>query len=240
MANQRIIGAGMGSNGGMQQVAAPTPPSVQPDNLESKQYARIVDLLSEGEIEGFPSARNYTRGTDSYNRALLKDVYINNVSLVRAEADASQPYQDADYNFKGITITPRYGTQDQSYLTELGTSTQEEVSVNVKVPQASPVTRSITDVNVNGVRVTISVPQLQEILTKGDIYGASVQLEIRVSYAGGPYTTVISDTISGRTNDLYQRKYRIDLTQPPPVDIRVVRISGDPESNSYHTILSDI
>ena len=30
---------------------------IQPDDLDSKQVARIVDLLSEGEIDGFPSAR---------------------------------------------------------------------------------------------------------------------------------------------------------------------------------------
>ena len=239
MTERPIIGA-FGGGQAMMSLAAPTPPSVQPDNLESKQFARIIDLLSEGEIEGFPSARDYTRGTDSYNRALLKDVYINETPLVRAGADASQPYQDADYNFKGITITPRYGTQDQAYLTEVGTSTQEEVTVNTKVLQLSPITRSVTDPNVNGVRVTISVPQLQEIVNRGDVYGTSVQLEIRVSYGGGPFTTVITDTIAGRTNDLYQRKYRIDLTQPPPVDIRVVRITGDSYSNSYHTINSDI
>lgn len=233
---KKIAGAG---GGGQPQYTAPSPPSVQPDNLESKQYARIIDLLSEGEIEGFPSARAYTRGTAEYNRALLKDIYLENTPLVRAEANPSQPYQDSDFNFKGIEITPRYGTQNQTYLTEVGTSTQEEVSVNVKVVKAVPVTRSITDVNVNGVRVTISVPQLQELLSKGDVEGSRIDLQIQLSYNGGPYTTVLSDTITGRTADLYQRKYRIDLTQAPPVDVRVVRVTDDPVNTSERTIVNE-
>ncbi len=235
MSDRQIAGSG----GGQPSYSAPSPPSVQRDNLESKQYARIVDLISEGEIEGFPSARAYTRGTDSYNRALLKDIYIEETPLVRAGADASQPYQDADFNFKGIAINPRYGTQNQTYLTETGTSTQEESGVNVKVLQASPVTRSITDVNVNAVRVTISVPQLQKIFNDGGIEGTQIDLEVRLSYNGGPYTTVLTDTIKGRTTDLYQRKYKIDFTQAPPVDVRVVRINADPAVSGNYTILSD-
>ena len=70
--DKKIAGAG---GGGQPQYTAPSPPSIQKDNLESKQFARIIDLISEGEIEGFPSARAYTRGTTEYNRALLKDVF---------------------------------------------------------------------------------------------------------------------------------------------------------------------
>ena len=46
------------------------------DALSSKQFATIVDVLSEGEIEGFPSAAGFTKGTTNYNNAALKDVYL--------------------------------------------------------------------------------------------------------------------------------------------------------------------
>jgi hypothetical protein len=82
----QIIGAGGG--GGqpsqigqtiVQQQAAPPAvrtPTRTADNLASTAFGNILDLLCEGEIEGFPSARDYTRGTDNYNKALLKDVYL--------------------------------------------------------------------------------------------------------------------------------------------------------------------
>ena len=44
--------------------------------LNSTQHLTIVDVLSEGEIEGFPSAVGYTKGTTTYNNAALKDVYL--------------------------------------------------------------------------------------------------------------------------------------------------------------------
>jgi predicted phage tail protein len=41
------------------------------------------------------------------------------------------------------------------------------------------------------------------------------------------YTTVVSDTISGKTTNRYQRDYIIPLTGAFPVDVRVVRDSAD-------------
>ncbi len=45
--------------------------------LNSSQVARIVDLLSEGEIEGFPSASGLTPETPAYYLASLKDTFFN-------------------------------------------------------------------------------------------------------------------------------------------------------------------
>ena len=57
----------------------PTPPSPTraPDTLNSRQFASIQDLISEGEIEGFatPSKASLTKGTTAYNNAALKDVF---------------------------------------------------------------------------------------------------------------------------------------------------------------------
>ena len=87
---KQIIGAGGGGGGGgggqtvvqqtvvVQQSAPPAvrTPTRQADNLASSAHASLLDLISEGEIEGFPSARDYTRGTDNYNKALLKDCLL--------------------------------------------------------------------------------------------------------------------------------------------------------------------
>lgn len=197
------------------------------DDLNSIQVARILDLLSEGEIEGFPSAKAYTWGTTEYNAAMLKDVYFNNTPVLRADASASP--QASDYNFDVSTavFAARKGTQDQSYTDIIGDANQTEYSVNTKILKAVPIARSITNTSVNAVRITLSIPALQIFKKNGDVVGTDVRYYIQTSYGGGTYTTVIDNTISGRSADLYQKVHRIDLTQAPPVNIRVVRVTDD-------------
>jgi predicted phage tail protein len=232
---------GAGGGGGqqqtvVQQVAAPTRTPVRDaDSLASKQFGTFVDLLSEGEIEGFPSARAYTRGDANYNRALLKDIFLNGTQILRQGADPTGP-QAADYNFQNITVEARYGTQAQTYIPGFS-DIEDETSVNTIVQQASPLTRTITDSNVNAVRVTITVPRLERFTDEGDVYGTSVNLQIRVQYNGGGYTTVIDDTISGRTADQYQRDYKVAISGAFPVDVRVVRVTADSGSSQ---LLNDL
>ena len=51
--------------------------SLPSDALSSKQFATIVDVLSEGEIEGFPSAVGFTKGTLNYNIAALTTFFCS-------------------------------------------------------------------------------------------------------------------------------------------------------------------
>lgn len=238
-----IIGAGGGGGGGKGGRGGGGSGKVTPDNLDSTQIARVLDLLSEGEIEGFPSAGAYTWGTDKYNIAALKNVYFNNTPVLREEADVNN-VQLSDYNFdlSNAVFAIRRGTQTQSYTDIIGDANQQEHSVNVKVTKAVSVTRSITNSSVTSVRVTVSVPALQVFKNNGNVEGSSVAYQIQTSYNGGPYTTVISDTITGRTADLYQRKQLVTLTQAPPVNIRLVRVTDDapPSGTNGETVNNDI
>ena len=234
----RIIGAGGG--GGSTQVvqAAPAAPTIEGDNLNSKQYARIVDLISEGEIEGFEAQKDFTVGTQQWRNAALKSIFFNNTPVMRpaASVPTTTNIPRTDLNFSYQALDYRLGTQDQAYLYEIGTSTQAENQVNVELTQDAPVVRSITNVNVDGVRITVSVPQLYVQGFNGNVQGSWVYVTIQVSYNGGAWTTVVNDQIGGRTADLYQRRYRIDFTQAPPVDIRLYigdkRPSGDVAVNA--------
>ena len=236
--NKQIIGAGGGGGGGggqtivqqtvvVQQSAPPATrtPTRESDNLASTAHANILDLLSEGEIEGFPSARAYTRGTDNYNLALLKDVFLTDTPVLRSGADVTD-LSDSDYNFKGVTVKTRYGTNAQTYIDGFG-ATEDVQSVNVEVTQDTPVTRQITDTNVDAVRVSIAIPRLERATNEGDVLGTSVSIDIQVQYNGGGFTSAKTDTISGRTVDKYERDYLITLNGAFPVDIRVVRTSAD-------------
>lgn len=200
----RGAGGGGGGKGGGSQQRTPTE---DPDTLQSAQFATVLDVISEGEIDGIE---------DGLKGILLDDT----------------PIQDAsgNNNFQGYTVVTRNGTQAQSYIPNLAGS-ESETAVSVEVTNGSPITRTISNSNVDQVRVTVSVPALQLIETDGDIRGTSVSISIQLQYNGGGYTTVKTDTISGKTSDNYQRDYMLTLTGAFPVDVRVVRNTADSTSS---------
>ena len=214
-------------SGGKPSPPPPRQPTRTPDTLHSRQFATFLDLISEGEIEGFASAskEGRTKGTAAYNNAALKDVFLNDTPVLRSTANSASP-ANTDFNFQDVSFEPRFGTSNQTKIAGIESSSSV-TSVGVTVAQGSPVTRQITNSNVDAVNVTITVPQLQKATTEGDLLGSTIQLKISVQYNSGGFTDVITDTITGRTADAYQRDYRVNLTGSFPVDIRVTRLTAD-------------
>ena len=191
-------GGGGGKGGGKQYI-----PTTATDGLNSNQYAKVIDLISEGEIQGLKDG--------------LKSILINNTPLQNA---------DGSLNFQDVSVYTTNGTQSQSALL-FSNDIENEISVQTGVLNGFPVIKSITRPNVDAARITISIPQLQSITDKGDINGAQVRLQIAVQYNGGGFSTVIDDTPNGRTGDLYQEDYIVNFNGARPVDIRVTRITAD-------------
>lgn len=207
MPDPRLIA---GSGGQQQQAPKQRTPTTTGDNLNSTQYAIIIDALSEGEIGGLVDGE--------------RSIYYDNTPVLD---------KSGGRNFDSLTIETTNGTQYQQVLS-LAERVSNEVPVNVTVLKDDPVTRTITDTTVDAVRVTISVPQLQRVEDDGDIKGERIELEIDVQYNGGGYRTRVHDVITGRTTDQYERDYRITFDGPHPVDIRVIRIS--PDSNDSNRV----
>ena len=209
----------------------PPPPTRTPDTLHSKQFATFLDVISEGEIEGFATAskEGRTKGTTAYNNAALKDVFLNETPVLEASADSANA-TSTDFNFQDVVFNPRFGTADQAKVEGIESSSSV-TTVGVIVTASSPVTRQITNTNVDRINVLITVPQLQKATEKGDILGSTISYKISVQYNSGGFTDLITDTISGRTADAYQRDYGINLTGDFPVDIRVSRITADSTSS---------
>lgn len=191
-------GFGKGSKGG----GARTPTTAR-DSLDSRQYAELIDLVSEGEIAGLKDG--------------FKSIYLDNTPLQNP---------DGTYNFQNVTVYTRNGTQNQDAIPFAG-EIEDERGVGVTVRNDGPVTRTITDSQTDAVRITISVPRLEFITNEGDTVGESFRLQIQIQYNGGGFSTVIDDTISGRTGDPYQKAYLVNLGGTFPVDVRMVRITGD-------------
>ena len=212
----------------------PTPPTPTraPDTLNSRQFASIQDLLSEGEIEGFatPSKAGLSKGSTAYNNASLKDIFLDDTPILNSTASNTNP-QTADFNFQNVGFTPRFGTSNQTHVPGIEGS-QSTTAVGVTVTNSSPVTRQITNTAVDAAKVTITFPQLQKATDEGDLLGSSVNLKIQVQYNSGGFTDAINDTITGRTADAYQKEYRVSFTGSFPVDIRVVRVTADSTSSN--------
>ena len=195
-------GGGKGGGGG----GSSRTPTEADDSLQSVQYANVLDLLCEGEIQGVENGE--------------KGIYLDGTPVKDAAGNA---------NFEGYTVVTRNGTQTQSYISNV-IGTESEKAVNVEVLNTTPVIRTVSNSEIDRVRVTVQVPSLQIIQDNGDIVGHSVQIRIQVQYNAGGYTTVVDDTISGKTSNRYQRDYMIPLTGAFPVDIKVIRVSADETS----------
>ena len=218
--------------GGNPSPPQPPQPTRTPDTLHSRQFATFLDLVSEGEIEGFATAskEGLTKGTTAYNNAALKDVFLNNTAVLKSTASSSNP-NTTDFNFQNVGFTPRFGTANQTHIPGIESS-ESTTAVGVVVTKASPVTRTITNTSVDAIKVSITLPQLQRATDAGDLLGSTVQFKISVQYNSGGFTDVITDTITGRTADAYQKDYRVDITGAFPVDIRITRITADSTSSS--------
>ena len=222
--NKKII---RGSGGGGSPPPPPQPTRT-PDTLHSRQFATFLDLISEGEIEGSATASKEgitDKTSTAYKNAYLKDVFLNDTPVLKSTANSSNP-ADSDFNFQNVTFTSRFGTSNQTKIDGIESSSSI-TPVGVVVTASSPVTRQITNTNVDRVKITVSFPQIQKATSEGDLLGSTVQLKVSVQYNSGGFTDLFTDTITGRTADAYQKDYSVKITGSFPVDIRVSRVTAD-------------
>jgi predicted phage tail protein len=179
-----IVGAsgGGGSSGGS------SSGSESPDSLHSISYAKVVDLVSEGEIKGLVNG--------------LQSVFLNGTPLQNP---------DGSTNFSGYSLDYRWGTQDQTYLPGFP-DVENEHAVGVELEQAQPWTFEVADLALSAVRIRMSVPQFQQSnASTGDITGYRVEYAIDVSTDGGAFQQVLAGAFDGKTTSEYDRSIRIEL-----------------------------
>ena len=199
-----IQGAGGGGKGG----GGAHTPTESDDTLQSIQFANVLDLISEGEIQGLDDGN--------------KSIFLDNTPVQNA---------DGSNNFSGYTVVTRNGTQAQNHIPGDFGSQQVERSVNIEVTNSTSVTRNVLGTDVDRLRVTLTIPALQKVEDDGDIVGHSVQIKIQIQYDGGGFNDVVTDTISGKSSNRYQRDYMITLSSSTNVQVRMVRVSADDSSN---------
>ena len=181
-------------------------PTEAPDTLQSRATASILDLLGEGEIEGLING--------------AKSIFFDNTPLQNP---------DNTFNFEGVIVDSRNGTQAQSLLSfGLANDIKTEVNVNVEISSATgPIIRTLNDPDASAVLIRVGIPSLFNQLPNGDIVGNAVTLKIEVRASGQAYQTIIQDTIRGKNISLYERQYRIGLTGSSPWNIRLTKLTPD-------------
>ena len=178
-----------------------------PNTLKSRQVARVIDVISEGEIEGL------VNGSQS--------VYFDDTPAENA---------DGTSNFNGINYEVKFGEPDQTALKEWR-GQEAVVSVGAEATNGSPVTRQITDTDCDFIDVALRLPTLtlQDNET-GDLNGNSVRIKWEVAVGSGAFQTVHDTTIRGKCVAPYIRTFQIDLralSATGPYNVRLTRVDAD-------------
>jgi predicted phage tail protein len=203
-----LAGAG-GKGGGNARTPVETP-----DSLHSISYAKILDLISEGEIRGLVAGN--------------QSVYLNQVPIQNS---------DGTLNFAGVRVETRAGTQDQEYIAGFP-SVENEVTVGVELRSNAPVVRTVSGADLSAVRIRFSVPALQRQNTEnGDTEGYAIEYAIDLSVNGGAFSTVLTNAFRGKTTSEYQRSHRIDLPAGTQWQVRVRRLTPNANSSTVADIV---
>jgi hypothetical protein len=188
-------------------------PKEAPDTLFSNQTAHVLDLLSEGEIEGLVGDTEEER---------KRSIFYNEVPLIDS---AGSP------NFEGVVIYGTNGTPEQAPFPGFS-DILSTIPVNQELPFDVYKTVSFpNDGSVTAVIVTISTGAFFEVEKDGDQVGTSVTFVIEISENGGPFEVAHSGNITGKQIDGFDRDYRIDIGDPNGITaIRVKRTKPDANS----------
>lgn len=184
-------------------------PKLIDDNLKSKQFLRVLDLISEGPIYG-PVDQNS-----------LSSFMLNKTSVTDSAGNPS---------INGVSIAWRPGSATQAPITGFD-SIESTTVVNTEVTLNTPLVRTVTDTDVTRVRMNIGVTGLAEQDTKGNQKETSVSMSIDVRVGNSGWEVVKMVTISGKISGEYLEAHIIDAPATKPFDIRLRRLTADSGSD---------
>ncbi|MDZ8739120.1 phage tail protein [Escherichia coli] len=190
-------------------------PTLLNDNLFHKQFYRVLDILSEGPIYGPVN-----------QKAPLNSVMLNDTPITDANGNTSVP---------GVSVAWRNGTADQSPINGFN-AIESTVIVNAKVTHDTPIIRTISDPNVNRVRLNLGVDSLVMSDDKGNQYNTSVVLMVDVKPSSSSTWSLVKDiTIGpGKQSGEYLEAHIIKAPDEKPFDIRVRRVTPDSTGDLLH------
>lgn len=185
-------------------------PKLIDDNLKSKQYLKVLDLISEGPIYG-PVDQNH-----------LSSFMLNKTPVTDAGGNVT---------INGVSVAWRPGSENQSPITGFD-AIEATTVVNTDVTQSTPLVRTVTDTDVTRVRMNIGVTGLVEQDTKGNQHETAVTMVIETrNGTSGSWNIQKTVTISGKISGEYLEAHIIDAPLQKPFDIRLRRVTPDSSSD---------
>lgn len=170
----------------------------------SFQIARILEVLSEGEIYGLVDD--------------MCSVYLDKTPLQN---------KDGTFNFKNVSVYGNAGTQDQDVLKEFS-SVEKEINVNTKILRDKPIIKTVTDTNITRIRMTLGVERLIKQEDNGDTNGTSVTMTVQVIKDGRIHSSM-DYTFNGKYSNPYREMFDLNVPKAP-FQIKVIRV--EPDSNT--------
>lgn len=195
-----------GSGSGGSRSSQPDPPEVEEISSKSTSRAFVVELLSEGNIEGLVDG--------------AKGIYLD---------DTPVQDDDNDYNFTGFRYSFRSGRPNQGMLRGFADEITSELFVGVDLKEENDqVTRSIINPELDAIRIRLQIA-LQRIQSNGDIDGDFVEFRIETKQGNDAWQTRKTVKIEGRfpSPTEFEYQFRVD-NQGGSVqnfDVRVTRIT---------------
>lgn len=134
------------------------------------------------------------------------------------------PDGSANYNVKWEF---RKGSIDQDYIPALPVI-ESENTVGFHVKQSTPFARTITNDQVDSIRIRLSWPQLVNNKSNGDRIGVTVVYAIDLAVGTGSFEEIQRHTLSEKSTSVYERTHSFDLPRSSTGwRFRVRRITPD-------------
>ncbi|QFV06358.1 TipJ family phage tail tip protein [Proteus mirabilis] len=183
-------------------------PRLLDDNLKNKQFLNVIDLVSEGPIEGPVGG--------------MSGFLLNGTPVVDA---------DGNPNIHGVEVQWRAGTQTQEPLEDFP-FVEKEIPVNVEVKKSTPILRTISDQETDRVRFTLGVSALSSQDDKGNQYNTTAEMLIEVNDGSGWMQAEKVTIGPGKISGQYLESHIIDAPKKKPFQVRVSRLTDDSKSDS--------
>ena len=185
----------------------------------SSATASILGIVSEGEIEGL------VKGGQS--------IYFNETPLQNT---------DLSVNFQDVTWDWRSGTQGQSRIPGFTDGVSSENNVETEVKNLLPVTRNITNNNLDIIRIRLGVV-LQQTDDKGKVEGSGVYFKIYIKQGTGAFNLVLDTDIHGYFPNLTEFEYAFPVNNMggtiTSFAVRIERTNPqDTDTQRYQKILT--
>jgi len=232
------------------------------DKLKSIDFATVVDILAEGQIEGSATASKNSltdKTSASYKNAFLKDLFLNKTAVLQANADNTNPAaSDFNYPLDRFRFEFQDGTANNTVLFA-AKSQDNEVITGDKGQECSfpsggiitPRSGTISNVNIDTVQVKIKFDQFFVVDTSnGNRNATEVRVVIRANPNNGSSVIVFNEVVKGKSFNPYSRDYGIDLRILAgynkntagavgsffPVVISAERFNDEGDENTFNTM----